>query len=128
MKVRPRPKLAGLTVVAEERFEQGTTDFYSVLTRILSKSPDMIDTTVAAGDEPALITKQARETGFQGHHICGDADRSGRLCEKPRAPNMRKAHIMAGPGGRLHHRHAKNVFMQLYKDKIRQGRMESRCL
>ena len=41
-------------------------NFYSVLTRVLSKKPDMIDTTVAAGDEPALLTKQARELGFKG--------------------------------------------------------------
>ena len=59
-------KIAGLDVVAEERYESGTTDFYSVLTRALAKKPDMIDTTLAAGDEPALLTKQARELGFKG--------------------------------------------------------------
>jgi len=59
-------KMAGVEVVAEERFEQGVTDFYSVLTRVLAKKPDMIDTTLAAGDEPGLITKQARELGFKG--------------------------------------------------------------
>lgn len=59
-------KIAGLKIMAEERFEPGTTDFYSLLTRVLAKKPDMIDTGTAAGDEPALITKQARELGFKG--------------------------------------------------------------
>lgn len=56
----------GMKIVAAESFEMGTTDFYPILTRILAKKPDMIDTTLAAGDEPALITKQARELGFKG--------------------------------------------------------------
>ena len=68
---RAAAKIAGLEVVAEERFEQGTTDFYSVLTRVLAKKPDMIDTTLAAGDEPGLITKQARELGFKGTMYIG---------------------------------------------------------
>ena len=59
-------KMAGLKVVAEEQFEPGTADFYSLLTRVLAKKPDMLDTGTAAGDEPALITKQARELGFKG--------------------------------------------------------------
>jgi branched-chain amino acid transport system substrate-binding protein len=63
--------MAGLEVVAQERFEQGTTDFYSLLTRVLAKKPDMIDTTLAAGDEPGLLTKQARELGFKGTMYIG---------------------------------------------------------
>ncbi len=59
-------RAADIEVVAEERFEMGTTDFYPLLTRALAKKPDMIDTTLAAGDEPALLTKQARELGFKG--------------------------------------------------------------
>jgi len=59
-------KANGIKIVATESFEMGTTDFYPILTRILTKKPDMIDTTLSAGDEPALITKQARELGFKG--------------------------------------------------------------
>ncbi|MCD6298828.1 MAG: ABC transporter substrate-binding protein [Deltaproteobacteria bacterium] len=63
---RAAAEINGLKVVAAESFEMGTTDFYPILTRILMKKPDMIDTTLSAGDEPALITKQARELGFNG--------------------------------------------------------------
>lgn len=63
---RAAAKINGLEVVAAESFEMGTTDFYPILTRVLMKKPDMIDTTLSAGDEPALITKQARELGFKG--------------------------------------------------------------
>ena len=38
---------------------------------MLAKKPDLIDTTLAAGDEPALITKQARELGFKGTMYIG---------------------------------------------------------
>ncbi|MBA7634337.1 hypothetical protein ES703_41921 [subsurface metagenome] len=55
----------GWTVVAEEYFTLGTTDFYPYLTTILAKNPDAIDIDSNPGDV-ALIVKQARELGYQG--------------------------------------------------------------
>jgi branched-chain amino acid transport system substrate-binding protein len=46
-------------------YSQGTTDFYPLLTRLLSKNPDAIEASGSAGDG-ALIAKQARELGFTG--------------------------------------------------------------
>jgi ABC-type branched-subunit amino acid transport system substrate-binding protein len=49
----------------EGTYAQFTTDFYPLLTRILSQEPDVIEASASAGDG-ALIAKQARELGYTG--------------------------------------------------------------
>lgn len=53
-------------IIAEEFFERGTKDFTSLLTRILAKKPDLIETGQADPTSAALICKQAREQGYEG--------------------------------------------------------------
>ena len=57
----------GRTIVAREYYQSpGTTDFYPLLTKILAKNPDAIDTGPCPPGEQALMVKQARELGFTG--------------------------------------------------------------
>jgi branched-chain amino acid transport system substrate-binding protein len=56
----------GQTIVAEEWFTYGTTDFYPILTKILSKNPDAIALDGTPAGSQVLMTKQARELGFTG--------------------------------------------------------------
>ena len=56
----------GLTVVGEEFFAGGTTDFYPILTKLVAKKPDAINMESAAPGYLALQIKQARELGYQG--------------------------------------------------------------
>jgi len=70
----PTTTALGWDVVAEEYFERGSTDFYAILTKILSKNPDVLDLTLATTvGEGALIMKQAHELGFTGGKICNGA-------------------------------------------------------
>lgn len=55
-----------LTTVSEEFFQRGTTDFTPVLTRIISKNPDMIESGYTDPTSSALLLKQARELGYKG--------------------------------------------------------------
>jgi branched-chain amino acid transport system substrate-binding protein len=60
-------KKLGLTVVsADDTYEPGTTDFYPVMSKVVSTNPDLIVLSgVAPADAPLLI-RTARELGFQG--------------------------------------------------------------
>ena len=53
-------------IIAEEFFERGTKDFTSLLTRILAKKPDLIETGQTDPTSAALICKQVREQGYEG--------------------------------------------------------------
>ncbi|MCK9275274.1 MAG: ABC transporter substrate-binding protein [Syntrophales bacterium] len=55
--------------VANEFFERGTKDFMPVLTRILAKKPDLIETGITDPVSQALVLKQARELGYKGHML-----------------------------------------------------------
>lgn len=59
-------KYAGLEIVATDYFERGTKDLSSMLTRVIAKNPDMIETSYTAPATAALICKQARELGYKG--------------------------------------------------------------
>lgn len=59
-------KVAHVTIVAEEFFQRGTKDFSAVLTRVIAKKPDLIDTGYTDPTSQALILKQARELGYKG--------------------------------------------------------------
>jgi len=58
--------LFDLEVVKYREYEKGVTDFYPILAPILADNPDAIDTGGSAAMDAALITKQARELGFEG--------------------------------------------------------------
>ena len=56
----------GMTVVATEFFERGTTDYYPFLTRLIAKNPDVIDTGGSKPNEDGLMIKQLYELGYKG--------------------------------------------------------------
>jgi branched-chain amino acid transport system substrate-binding protein len=55
-----------LRIVSEEFFQRGTTDFAPLLTRVIAKKPDLIDSGYADPSSAALLCKQARELGYKG--------------------------------------------------------------
>jgi branched-chain amino acid transport system substrate-binding protein len=58
-----------ISVVAEEYFQRGTKEFSPLLTRVISKNPDLIDTGVTDPASAALICKQAKEMGYKGEIV-----------------------------------------------------------
>ena len=60
-------KLVGLEVVSDsETYEPGTTDFFPVMSKVVSSSPDLIVLSgVAPSDAPQLL-RSARELGYTG--------------------------------------------------------------
>ncbi len=58
----------GLEWIGEEKFPISITDFMPVITRVLAKNPDIIDTAQfgSLGGLGALEVKQLREAGFKG--------------------------------------------------------------
>jgi branched-chain amino acid transport system substrate-binding protein len=56
----------GAVVVGEEYYATGTVDFYPVLTKLLGRNPDFLNTGNCAPGDTALIVKQARELGYKG--------------------------------------------------------------
>jgi branched-chain amino acid transport system substrate-binding protein len=56
----------GQTIVEEGWFTYGMTDFYPILTKILSKNPDAIALDATPAGSQVLIAKQARELGYTG--------------------------------------------------------------
>lgn len=55
-----------LTIVASEFHEQGIKDFTPLITRMIAKNPDMIETGTMDPTSQALVLKQARELGYKG--------------------------------------------------------------
>jgi branched-chain amino acid transport system substrate-binding protein len=66
MKELEKEKPGRLTEVFKEVYERGTTEFTPILTRLLTKKPDIIDMSGASSTEGALMVKQARELGYKG--------------------------------------------------------------
>jgi len=61
--------LAGIyniRIITTEFFQRGTKEFSPLLTRVMAKNPDMIDTSYTDPTSSALILKQARELGYKG--------------------------------------------------------------
>ena len=61
----PRIEALGLEQ-SWEMFEVGTTDFYPLLTKVLAKNPDVIDTCTSQVGSAGLLWKQLRELGYKG--------------------------------------------------------------
>jgi branched-chain amino acid transport system substrate-binding protein len=62
-------KLYGLNWVGAEKFPFGTTDFSPMITRVLAKNPDIIDTNSTGGNMGGLcaqLIKQLRQAGYKG--------------------------------------------------------------
>jgi branched-chain amino acid transport system substrate-binding protein len=55
-----------LDIIASEFYERGIKDFTSVLTRVIAKNPDLIETGMTDPTSQALVLKQARELGYKG--------------------------------------------------------------
>jgi branched-chain amino acid transport system substrate-binding protein len=55
-----------LKIIASEFFERGIKDFTPLLTKIIAKNPDMIETGMSDPTSQALMLKQARELGYKG--------------------------------------------------------------
>ena len=55
-----------LEIISAEFFERGSKDFSSLLTRVLAKKPDLIETSLTDPTSASLILKQAREQGYKG--------------------------------------------------------------
>ena len=59
--------VSGFQVTSEEYYERGTTDFYSTLTKVMAKNPDMIDLGVML--ETQNVLKQLYELGYKGYKL-----------------------------------------------------------
>ncbi|HUL32098.1 MAG TPA: ABC transporter substrate-binding protein [Thermodesulfobacteriota bacterium] len=62
-------KLYGLNWLGAEKFPFGTTDFSPMITRVLAKNPDIIDTNSTGGNMGGLcaqLIKQLRQAGYKG--------------------------------------------------------------
>ncbi len=51
---------------AEEYYQRGTTNFAAIITRILAKNPDAVDTASSAPSDAGIMVKQLRQAGFTG--------------------------------------------------------------
>lgn len=56
----------GLKIISKQFFERGTKDLTALLTRVIAKKPDLIETGYTDPTTAALICKQARELGYKG--------------------------------------------------------------
>jgi branched-chain amino acid transport system substrate-binding protein len=87
----------GFTVIAEEFFERGSKDLTSLLTRIISKKPDLIDTSYTDPTTSALMCKQARELGYKGTVLLAWGPAPAQV-KKIAGPHSEKAYmVVAGP-------------------------------
>ncbi len=50
----------------DEYYQRGTQNFAAIVTRILSRNPDAVDTASSAPSDAGIIVKQLREAGFKG--------------------------------------------------------------
>lgn len=50
----------------DEYYQRGTTNFAPIITRILSRNPDAVDTASSAPADAGIMVKQLRQAGFKG--------------------------------------------------------------
>jgi branched-chain amino acid transport system substrate-binding protein len=68
--VKKQAAAHGLTVLAEEYYPFGTTDFYPMLTKLLATKPDALVQGAGFAAWIGGILKQGREMGFKGPMLC----------------------------------------------------------
>jgi branched-chain amino acid transport system substrate-binding protein len=61
----------GLSVVYNDYYEHGTTDFTPHLLKVLSKKPDLIYMMTGLAQDLAMVAKTARQLGYKGAIMCG---------------------------------------------------------
>ncbi|MCK9275002.1 MAG: ABC transporter substrate-binding protein [Syntrophales bacterium] len=57
-------------LLPSEFFERGIKDFTPILTRLIAKNPDLIETGMCDPTTQALVLKQAKELGYKGKVYC----------------------------------------------------------
>lgn len=57
---------AGFEIVGTELFERSSVDFQSIITRMMTTNPDIIELDTTAPGTAGLVIRQARELGFKG--------------------------------------------------------------
>jgi branched-chain amino acid transport system substrate-binding protein len=50
----------------DEYYQRGTTNFAAIITRILARNPDAVDTASSAPSDAGIMVKQLRQAGFNG--------------------------------------------------------------
>jgi branched-chain amino acid transport system substrate-binding protein len=50
----------------DEYYQRGTTNFAAIITRILARNPDAVDTASSAPSDAGIMVKQLRQAGFKG--------------------------------------------------------------
>jgi branched-chain amino acid transport system substrate-binding protein len=50
----------------DEYYQRGTTNFAAIITRILARNPDAVDTASSAPSDAGIMVKQLRQAGFTG--------------------------------------------------------------
>ena len=88
---------SNLKIIVKEYFERGLKDFTAMLTRVLAKKPDMIETSYTDPTSSALICKQARELGYKGVILLAWGPDPKQIL-KIAGPHAEKAYmVVAGP-------------------------------
>ena len=59
-------RICNVEIIVTDFFERGSKEFSPMLTRVIAKKPDLIETSYTDPTSSALICKQARELGFKG--------------------------------------------------------------
>ena len=57
---------SNIKIISEEFFERGIKEFVPLLTKVLAKNPEMIETSYTDPTSATLMCKQARELGYKG--------------------------------------------------------------
>lgn len=87
---------SNVRIIVNEYFERGSKDFTAMLTRVLAKKPDMIDTCYTDPTSSALICKQARELGYEGVILLTWGPDPQQIL-KIAGPHAEKAYMALGP-------------------------------
>ena len=87
---------SNVKIIVKEYFERGSKDFTAMLTRVLAKKPDMIDTCYTDSTSSALICKQARELGYEGVILLTWGPDPEQVL-KIAGPHAEKAYMALGP-------------------------------
>jgi branched-chain amino acid transport system substrate-binding protein len=91
-----RWKEKGGEIVGSEEIGVNESDYYSKLTKLISKNPDVIVNPSAADETAALVTKQARELGYKGRFIFSEACDGVSLIQIAGKKNVEGTLIAAG--------------------------------
>jgi len=89
-------KARGGEIVGTEEASVNETDFYSRLTKLISKNPDVIVNPSAADESASLLVKQGRELGYKGRFIFSEACDGAALIKLAGSKNVEGTLIAGG--------------------------------